>query len=114
MLSCSATSDAAAQRARKQDSPQAEFGGTYDCLRPEQRRLVDGWFAGYNKRVRKNIAPESGYNAVPISIRTTFEAVTNALQTTSLKSFLPRWFRRASIAPASRDFVISTNARPSR
>jgi hypothetical protein len=84
MLLCSPTSDAAAQQARKQDSSQAEFGGTYDRLRPEHRRLIDDWFAQYNKRVRKNIASESGYNAVPISIRTTFEAVTNALQTTSL------------------------------
>ena len=60
------------------------FGGTYDRLRPEQRRLVDDWFVRYKKRIQKNIAPEDGYNAVPISIRTTFEAVTHALQTTPL------------------------------
>lgn len=73
-----------AQRAPTRGDSWAEFGGTYDRLRPEQRRLVDDWFARYNKRIRKNIPSETGYNAVPISIRTTFEAVTNALQNTSL------------------------------
>jgi hypothetical protein len=73
-----------AQRTHKQSDMQPEFGGTYDRLRPEQRKLVDDWFARYNKRLRKNIAPDTGYNAVPISIRTTFEAVTHALHTTSL------------------------------
>src|SRR4051812_47485619 len=75
---------AVAARIGKQDKASTEFGGTYDRLRQEQRRLVDDWFAHYNKRIQKNIAPEDGYNAVPISIRTTFEAVTNALLTTSL------------------------------
>jgi hypothetical protein len=31
------------------DAP-AEFGGTYDKLRPEQQKLVDDWFARYNQR----------------------------------------------------------------
>ncbi len=75
---------AARQRTGKHSDSQPEFGGTYDRLRPEQRRLVDDWFARYNKRMQKNIPPEDGYNAVPISIRTTFEAVTHALQTTPL------------------------------
>ncbi len=68
----------------KRSDAQPVFGGTYDRLRPEQRRLVDDWFVRYNKRIQKNIAPEEGYNAVPISIRTTFEAVTHALETTPL------------------------------
>ncbi|MEO8727550.1 MAG: hypothetical protein ABI383_15670, partial [Acidobacteriaceae bacterium] len=68
----------------KPGGAQPEFGGTYDRLRPEQRRLVDEWFARYNKRTQKDIAPAEGYDAVPISIRTTFEAVTNALQSTAL------------------------------
>ena len=62
----------------------AEFGGTYDKLRPEQQKLVDDWFERYNQRTHKNLQPAAGYNAVPVSVRTTFEAVTNALLTTPL------------------------------
>jgi hypothetical protein len=61
-----------------------EFGGTYEKLRPEQRKLVDGWFDRYNQRTQKHLTPEAGYNAVPVSVRTTFEAVTHALMTTRL------------------------------
>jgi hypothetical protein len=61
-----------------------EFGGTYDKLRPEQRKLVDDWFARYNQRTHKNLSPAAGYNAVPVSVRTTFEAVTHALATSPL------------------------------
>jgi hypothetical protein len=77
---------ASAPRTDKQGHAQPEFGGTYNRLDSQQRSLVDDWFARYNKRTHRNISPEDGYNAVPISIRTTFEAVTNALQTTSLTS----------------------------
>lgn len=62
----------------------AEFGGTYDRLGPEQQKLVDDWFERYNQRTHKNLQPETGYNAVPVSVRTTFEAITNALLSTSL------------------------------
>ena len=61
-----------------------EFGGTYDKLRPEQRKLVDDWFGRYNQRTHKNLSPEAGYNGVPVSVRTTFEAVTHALMTSPL------------------------------
>ena len=44
---------ATAQQTRKQDDTKPEFGGTYEALRPEQRRLVDDWFARYNKRIQK-------------------------------------------------------------
>jgi len=61
-----------------------EFGGTYDKLRPEQRKLIDDWFGRYNQRTHKNLSPAGGYNAVPVSVRTTFEAVTHALGTSPL------------------------------
>ena len=60
------------------------FGGSYDKLNPEQRKLIDDWIAAYNVRTGKSLTPEAAYNAVPISIRTTFEAVTHALLTTKL------------------------------
>jgi hypothetical protein len=62
----------------------ADFGGTYERLRPEQRKLIDDWFNRYNQRTHKHLTPEAGYNAVPVSVRTTFEAVTHALMTTRL------------------------------
>ena len=60
------------------------FGGSYEQLRPAQRKLVDDWIEGYNRRTGKNLIPEKSYNAVPISTRTTFEAVTHALLITKL------------------------------
>lgn len=77
--------DVAGLRKGAQDvSPEAVFGGTYDKLRPEQRKLVDDWFHRYNIRIHKNISPDSGYDSVPVSVRTTFEAITHALVTTPL------------------------------
>ena len=62
---------------------------------------MDDWFARYNKRIRKNIAPDTGYNAVPISIGATFEAVTRALRASSRPineeggwAMLSIWWRR--------------------
>lgn len=62
------------------------FGGSYDQLKPEQRKLIDDWIAGYNVRTGKGLTPEASYNSVPISTRTTFEAVTHALLTTKLSN----------------------------
>jgi hypothetical protein len=65
-------------------SHQPRFGGRYDQLTPAQRKLVDEWFAGYRKRTGKNLDAANGYSLVSVSIRTTFEAITNALSTTNL------------------------------
>ncbi len=63
---------------------QAGFGGQYSSLRPEQKRLVDDWFERFSQVIGAPVAPEEGYNNLPLSVRTTFNAVTHALVNTSL------------------------------
>jgi hypothetical protein len=61
-----------------------EFGGSYQGLSDEQRRLVDDWFRRFNEMTNRQLEPEEGYNNLPLSTRTTFEGVTNALMETGL------------------------------
>jgi len=56
-----------------------ELAGSYDGLAPAQRRLVDNWFQQYNEILRKDVVARDGYQELPISTRTTFEAITHAL-----------------------------------
>src|SRR5262245_29619547 len=60
-----------------------EFLGTYEELRPAQKKLIDDWYAEYNEITHDKSRP-SEYNQFPQSTRTTFEAVTHALMTTPL------------------------------
>src|ERR1700744_4543748 len=57
--------------------------GPYELLKPQQKQLIDEWYADYNKAMHENLPP-SDYNQLPLSIRTTFEAITHALMTTKL------------------------------
>lgn len=59
-------------------------GKSYENLRPEQRRLVEDWFARLSKATVKAIEARDGYNNTALSTRTTFDAVTHALQQTAL------------------------------
>jgi hypothetical protein len=63
-----------------------EFGGNFRSLRPAQKRLVEAWFAEYKKITGKDLEAEAGYNTLPLSSRTTFDAVTHALENTKLTS----------------------------
>jgi hypothetical protein len=62
------------------------FGGAYKELGPSQRRLVDDWASRYSQRTKKTMTPQAVYDSAPVSSRSTFEAVTNALATTPLTS----------------------------
>jgi hypothetical protein len=67
-----------------QEKPaQQQFTGSYEQLRPVQKRLIDEWYAEYNRLMNEHDSP-SDYNQLSLSTRTTFEAVTHALLTTSL------------------------------
>ena len=59
-------------------------GGTYSSLRPQQTRLVDDWFKRLSAVIQKPITPAEGYDKLPLSTRTTFNAVTHALLMTKL------------------------------
>jgi hypothetical protein len=60
------------------------FGGRYSSLKPEQKRLVDDWFKRFSAVVKKPVNPAEGYDKLPVSGRTTFNAVTHALMMTRL------------------------------
>src|SRR5215468_12290057 len=60
-----------------------DFHGTYEELSPTQRKLIDEWYAEYNRMTHDNSQP-TDYNQFSMSTRTTFEAVTHALMTTEL------------------------------
>ena len=69
----------------QQDSSGAEgSGSTYSSLRPPQRRLIDDWFTRVSAVVKKPVDPAEGYENLPLSTRTTFNAVTHALLMTKL------------------------------
>ena len=69
----------------QQDSSGAEGpGSTYSSLRPPQRRLIDDWFTRVSAVVKKPVDPAEGYENLPLSTRTTFNAVTHALLMTKL------------------------------
>ena len=61
----------------------ATFHGTYEELRPGQRNLVDQWYTEYNRLTGEHLTA-AAYDQLPVSTRTTFEAVTHALLTTNL------------------------------
>ncbi|UCF38674.1 MAG: hypothetical protein JSU96_07515 [Acidobacteriota bacterium] len=63
---------------------QIEFGGTYQGLEVEQRRLVDNYFGRLAAALGREFDSEEAYDNLPLSVRTTFEAVTNALLETPL------------------------------
>ena len=60
-----------------------DFHGTYEGLNPEQKRLIDEWYADYDKLTGDHADPHE-YNQYSLSTRTTYEAVTHALMTTTL------------------------------
>ena len=68
-----------------QEAPGTQgFGGSYSGLRPEQKRLVDDWFGRFSAVVKKPVNPADGYDRLPLSGKTTFNAVTHALLMTRL------------------------------
>jgi len=61
-----------------------EFGGNYEGLEDEQKLLIDDWFRRFNEMTGRQVEPAEGYNNLPLSTRTTFEAATHALTETGL------------------------------
>jgi len=71
-------------QAEAQEALIVRLGGGYDSLNPEQKTLVNSWHAEYTTITGTKIDPKDGYDNLKPSVRTTFEAVTNALQMTAL------------------------------
>ena len=55
------------------------FGGDYEQLEPEQKKVVDDWFRRFNEIAEQHLKSEEGYNRISTSVKTTFDAVTHAL-----------------------------------
>ena len=65
--------------------PPTRFGGAYSELQPRRQQLVDNWVARFTKLTKQSLAPGPFYDEIlPLSTKTTFDAVTHALLTTSL------------------------------
>ena len=63
---------------------QDDFGGGYASLRPQQKRLVDDWFSRFSAVVKRPVGAAEGYDNLPLSAKTTFNAVTHALLMTKV------------------------------
>ena len=64
----------------------ADWGGTFRQLHPEQQALVRRWAAEYEAVLKRRLAPEDVYDQLPLSARTTLQAVTHALMNSKLTS----------------------------
>jgi hypothetical protein len=65
-------------------SQTVDFGSSYANLVPQQKRLIDDWFQRFSAAIKKHVDPAEGYNVIPLSSKTTFNAVTHALLRTKL------------------------------
>ena len=62
------------------------FGGTFRQLRPQQQELMRRWVNEYGTIFKRQLNAEALYNQLPMSARTTFQAVTHALLNSKLTS----------------------------
>jgi hypothetical protein len=62
--------------AQQEASSGEGFGGSYSSLRPQQKRLIDDWFKRFSAVVQKPVDPAEAYDKLPLSTKTTFNAVT--------------------------------------
>ncbi len=65
-------------------SDQATSTGSFNALAPQQKQIVLDWHTEYEKITGTHVDPETSYDSLNPSVRTTFEAVTNALLKTHL------------------------------
>jgi hypothetical protein len=61
-----------------------QFTGSYGELKPSQARLIDDWIKRYGLVTGKTLDPETSFDALNLSTKTTFQAVTHALLTSEL------------------------------
>jgi hypothetical protein len=66
------------------NAPTDRFTGKYASLKPEQKALVDDWMKRFSATIRKPVDPQEAYDNLPVSTRTTLNAVTHALLSTPL------------------------------
>lgn len=81
VLGCSLTvaQDKKTTSSKTADAKPEAFGGSYASLLPPQKRLIDGYFQRASEALGKKIEPETAYDNLRLSVRSTFDAVTHAL-----------------------------------
>jgi hypothetical protein len=62
------------------------FGGSFQHLQPAQQALIKRWIEEYRVVYNRQLDVETVYNRLPLSARTTFEAITHALMHSNLTS----------------------------
>ena len=62
------------------------YGGKYEELNARQKELVTLWVAEFQNIFHKPTDPAAVYDRLPLSARTTFEAVTHALSRSQMTS----------------------------
>ena len=72
---------ATGQQAEQQPT---QFTGSYDELKPPQTRLIDDWIRRYDQVTGKTLVSKEAFDALALSTKTTFQAVTHALMTSEL------------------------------
>ena len=70
--------------AQQQKPVAPAFAGRYNALQPQQKLLVDDWFRRFSETIEKPVDASEGYDSLPLSVKTTFNAVTHALMRTTL------------------------------
>ena len=69
-----------AQQAAAPPQAAQQFGGVYSGLDARKQRLVDDWVARFSEVTGQKIEPAAFYDSfLKLSVRTTFDAITNAL-----------------------------------
>jgi hypothetical protein len=60
------------------------FGGSYNAVDARRQRYVDDWVGRFSRATGQQLQPASVYDdALRLSTKTTFEAITHALMTVS-------------------------------
>jgi len=67
-----------------QEDRTLEIRGSYDSMSPAQRALIDDWFQRFSRVSGREVDVETAWRNVPLSVRSTYDAVTNALQNNEL------------------------------
>ena len=67
-----------------QETEEPTLVGRYEEMEPAQARLIDDWFQRFNKIMGESLDPSEEFDKLPMSVKATYQAVTNALITTEL------------------------------
>jgi len=74
----------AASGGAQEKAAEQSFGSGWEDLAPPQQALLRDWIRRYSEVTGEKVDPLAAFERAPVSVRTTYDAVTNALLTTPL------------------------------